>query len=288
MKTSFHHAAFTTAGGLLLAGAAAMAQGALHGLTSCSDFTPLTASAGPTIDESAPITFGNPDLRQESIADRTAQRAGLVPNSGSWDMNTLNETGWRKRRYLFTVFETGQSGVQRHDLSTGRTETIWQSPVAGGHVAFDASFWTPRGTFITAEESWCDGPTGCTSSAYGRLFEFKNPTRAPGIFDPVTATSNDGADFAHANVIPRTSHEGIQSGALTITDPRGVRSVDARNTTNLPAFKGTDYQRPEDAQVQVVDGRESLYFATTTTNEVYRMDLTNNRISVFVNRATID
>ena len=44
-------------------------------------------------------------------------------------------------------------------------------------------------------------------------------------------------------------------GALTITDPNGVTSVDARNTTNLPAFKGTDYQRPEDMQIQTLKGR---------------------------------
>ena len=29
-------------------------------------------------------------------------------------------------------------------------------------------------------------------------------------------------------------------GALTITDTNGVTSVDARNTTNLAPFKGTD------------------------------------------------
>ena len=55
-------------------------------------------------------------------------------------------------RFLFTVFETGQSGVQRHDLH-GQTDTIWFSPVSAAHVAFDASFWTPWGTLITAEEA---------------------------------------------------------------------------------------------------------------------------------------
>jgi secreted PhoX family phosphatase len=54
------------------------------------------------------------------------------------------------------------------------------------------------------------------------------------------------------------------------------------------AFKGTDYQRPEDMQIQTVAGRQYLYMTTTTTNEVYRLDLTNNRITVFANRLTID
>ncbi len=266
-------------------------------------------------------------------------------------MITVNETGPHKGRYLFTVFETGQSGVQRHDLQTGETDTIWQSPAAGGHVAFDACYWTPWGTLITAEETWETAPAGSTSP-YGRLFELKNPIDAPGIINPLAPPSNDGADFVHQNVIPRTSHEGIQfdkagnmyfidelnggnvykytsaansgqvkggqadyfaagqtfvlrvgdgntpnatgaytwvpftdangaalPGALTITDSNGVTSVDARNTTNLAAFKGTDYQRPEDMQIQTVSGVEYLYMTTTTTNEVYGLDLKNNTIS---------
>src|SRR5215510_7443332 len=86
-----------------------------------SDFAPLTSSAGPTATEAAPITFGNPNIQQASIANRSAQLAFGKPNTGSWDMNTLNETGTQSRRFLFTVFETGQSGVQRHDLKTGQT-----------------------------------------------------------------------------------------------------------------------------------------------------------------------
>ena len=41
-----------------------------------SDFTPLTSSAGPTADESEPITFGNPDFQQRSIADRDDAAGG--------------------------------------------------------------------------------------------------------------------------------------------------------------------------------------------------------------------
>ena len=343
------------AGGLILAGGVAVAGG-----TRLYDYDPLTSSAGPTTNEAAPITFGNPAFRQESIADRTTQLSDLKPNSGNWDMNTVNETGPHKGRYLFTVFETGQSGVQRHNLSTGVTETIWHSLQPGGHVSFDACYWTPWGTLITAEESWETAPGG-SNSPYGRLFELKNPIQAPGILEPLGPDSNDGAVFVHQNVIPRTSHEGIQfdragnlyfidelnggnvykytsaasldavkegsadyfaagrtsvlrvgdgntpnatgaytwvpftdgsgaglPGALTITDVRGVTSVDARNTTNLPAFKGTDYQRPEDMQIRKVGGTEYLFMTTTTTHEVYVLNLGTNTISVFASRNTRD
>jgi hypothetical protein len=305
--------------------------------------------------------LADPQFWQESIADRQSQLAAHVPNTGSWDMITVNETGPHKGRYLFTVFETSQPGVQRHDLVTGETETLWHAPATGlGYRSFDATFWTPWGTLITAEENWTTAAAG-SNSPYGRLFELKNPVDAPGITGPLTASSNEGADFVHQNIIPRVSHEGIQfdkarnmyfideldggniykytsaasfgdlmsgkqdyfaagqtfvlrvgngnvanatgsfswipitdkagrawPGALTITDLNGVRSVDGRNTTNLAAFKGTDYMRPEDMQMQTISGADYLYFTTTTTHEIYRVDLRGSTISVFADRNTID
>jgi hypothetical protein len=356
MTTLLGRVKWAAVSGLLLAGAVLAADSIRF-----SDFTPLPSSAPPGLDESAPITFGNPLFQQQSIANRQAQLFALKPNSGNWDMITTNETGPDKGRYLFTVFETGQSGVQRHDLWTGETDTIWQSPTSGGHIAFDPSFWTPWGTLVTGEEEWLTVGEVGYPQIYGRLFEFKNPTTAPAIFNPVSALSNAGAQFVHQNIIPRTSHEGIQfdadwnmyfidelnggniykytpvanrglieaghadyfaagqtfvlrvgtgntpnatgsftwvpitnrfgaplPGAVSITDANGVTSVDARNTTNLAAFKGTDYQRPEDMQIQKLKGAENLYVTTTTTNETYRIDLTHNTVSVFVNRSTID
>jgi uncharacterized protein len=355
MKMSFRRGRLATAASVLVTGSVLLADG-----TRFSDFTPLSASAGPTVNEAMPITFGNPEFRQYSIADRNTQLLLSRPNSGSWDMVTVNETGPHKGSHLFTVFETGSSGVQRTNLTSGETETIWQTPTAGGHVSFDACYWTPWGTLITAEESW-ETAAGGSTSPYGRLFELRNPLTAPGIFTPVTASSNAGADFVHRNVIPRVSHEGIQfdkagnmyfidelnggslykytpkaswgeimsgraeyfsagqtfvlrvgtgttpnatgayqwipitnvngvglPGTITITDTRGVTSVDARNTTDLPAFKGTDYQRPEDMQIQYVGGNEFLYVTTTTTHETYRLDLKRNIISVFADRNTLD
>lgn len=340
--------------------ACAVASAVAPAGTAFQNFTPLPASAGPTANEAMPITLGNPLFQQRSIADRQTQLAANVPNSGNWDMNTLNETGRDQGRYLFTVFETGSSGVQRMDRRTGQVDTIWQTPVALGHVAFDACFWTPWGTLITAEEAWATAAGG-SNSPYGRLFELRNPTIAPAILNPVTAGSNAGAEFVHANVIPRVAHEGVQfdsagnmyfidelnggsiykytsaarmkdvkrggvsyfaagqtfvlrvgdgltpnatgayqwipitdtngsamPGAITITDTNGVRSVDGRNTTELAAFKGTDYQRPEDLQIQTLKQGEFLYVATTTTHEIYRLDLRANTISVFANRNTLN
>lgn len=77
-------------------------------------------------------------------------------------------------------------------------------------------------------------------------------------------------------------------GAIAVTDGKGVTSLDSRNTANLPQFKCTDYQRPEDAQIQTIHGRQYLHVTTTTTNEVYRLDLEASTISVFSNRNSVD
>lgn len=113
--------------GVILSGSAALADGIRF-----SDFWPLPSSAAPTADEAFPITFGNPLFQQRSITDRLTELTAGKPNTGNWDMNTVNETdgGFEesKGRFLFTVWETGQAGVQRHDLRTGQTDTIWVSP----------------------------------------------------------------------------------------------------------------------------------------------------------------
>src|SRR5689334_11014 len=110
MKMSRTIAIAATLGGVLVAAGVIVADG-----TRFSDSTPLTASAGATADESAPITFGNPDFEQRSIAERNTQLADGKPNTGAWDMLTSNETGSHKGRFLFNVFEN-TAGVQRHDL----------------------------------------------------------------------------------------------------------------------------------------------------------------------------
>ena len=90
----------------------------------------------------------------------------------------------------------------------GETDTIWLSPTPFGHIAFDACYWTPWGTLITAEESWETAP-GRSHLALRPPVRTEEPDpRARHLRG--TPPSNVNADFVHRNVIPRTSHEGIQ------------------------------------------------------------------------------
>lgn len=330
--------------------AVGLALGTISAFAQTSNFSNFTAIASSvaagSLPENAPFVFGNNTWSQTSIANRSTQLANGQFNSGAWDMIDTNHTGPDAGRYLFTVFETSQAGVQRTDTVTGVTTTLWNSPVAapaaGAARSFDASRWTPWGTYLTAEESW-----GAQPQPYGRLFELTNPT---------TATAGTG-NLVHRNAVSRVSHEGLAfdknnnmyfidelnggsiyryssatpnngatyfsggtnsvlrvgdgntanatgasswvsftdasgvglAGSVTITDPNGVTAVDGRSTTNVAAFKGTDYQRPEDLEIQnLSNGQQVLYFATTTTNEVYSLNLDSGLTSRFIDRNTID
>jgi len=174
-------------------------------------------------------------------------------------MNTVNETGRRKGRYIFTVFETGQSGVQRHDRRERRTETIWQSPAPLGHVAFDACYWTPWGTLITAEESWETAPLGSTS-AYGRQFELKNPLHAAGILEPLT---EDSASTASKIFVQKKT---VEPDLAALAGGKGLTVFNRSVTAVSDEFdvKGKDVQQQSFVGVAFhgVDGTtyDAIYF----------------------------
>lgn len=302
---------------------------------------PASVAAG-ALPESAPFLLANSAWTQRSVADRATQLAAGQFNSGSWDMIDSNRSGPDAGRYLFMGFETAQAGIQRHDRLTGTTITLWQASSAGSAVAFDASRWTPFGTYLTAEESW-----GAQPQRYGRLFELINPVSASAgsgqlvhanavarvaheglafdknnnlyyidelnggsVYRYSSATPNTGAIFFNGgtnsvlrvgdgntadatgsfNWVPFTSATGAAlPGAVTITDPNGVSAVDGRASTQLAAFKGTGYQRPEDLEIQTkANGDQVLYMTATSNHVVYSINLATNRVQTFVSRATVD
>lgn len=216
--------------GLVLAGSTAFAGG-----TSFEDFTPMVGdTVAGSLPESAPFVLSSPHFSQINIASRDVTQANRF-DSGNWDMHTVNENGPQAGRFLFTVFETGQAGIQRTDLRTMQTETIWHSPAAApaldSHRSFDASRWTPWGTFLTAEESWSDSPA--TPSIYGRLFEVTNPLAAP-------------ADIVikHRDVLPRVSHEGLafdKKNNLYFIDERNNSHIFKFTSANPHADNGDDF-----------------------------------------------
>ncbi|MEQ1871072.1 MAG: phosphatase, partial [Vicinamibacterales bacterium] len=199
-------------------------------------FTPLATSATPIPvgdpAEATPITLGNENWSQRTIADRTTQNTLVAgSNSGNWDMIATNENGPNRGRYLFMPFETGQAGVQRVDLEDPNYDTRTVTIVAPGTQAFvsgDASRWTPWGAYLTGEESWGTGSTK------GRLFEVRNP---------VTAGPNEG-DFVWRNILPRVSHEGLafdRNNALYFVDELNGGSLYKFVSANPRARTGDEF-----------------------------------------------
>ena len=195
-------------------------------------FTPLSGDVGAgTLPEAAPYRLSSPHFGQHSLLARDPAQTSRF-DSGNYDMITANETGPDAGRYLFMPFETNQAGVQRMDLRAGIAVTLWASPAAApaldSYVAFDASFWTPWGGWLTAEESW-NRRSGAPSH-YGRLLEVVNP-----LADPADIK------LVHRNILPRVAHEGLAFDAR-----RNLYFIDERYNGHV--FRYTS------AQPQAKDG----------------------------------
>ena len=178
MKMPFDRTRLITAGSLLLAGTVAHRQ--RHPLSRTTRRCRARPAPLPSSTKTLPSLSVIRTSSSARSSDRNTQLAANKPNSGNFDMNTVNETGPHKARYLFTVFETGESGVQRHDLETGTTDTIWQTPDGGRsrrvrRLLLDAVGNADHRRGIVGNRGRRD-PT----SPYGRLFELKNPITAPG------------------------------------------------------------------------------------------------------------
>ena len=79
------------------------------------------------------------------------------------------------------------------------------------------------------------------------------------------------------------------AGTVVKTDPNGMSVLDGRATPNETLFLGTNFDRPEDLEIQTLeDGKQKLYVATTTNNKVFALDLANNEIKLFASQASKD
>jgi len=215
------------------------------GATNFVDFTPIVGNTVPgSLPESAPFVLSSDNFRQVNIVTRDPQQLDRF-DSGDYDMHTVNENGPEAGKYLFTVFETGQAGIQRTDLRTMQTTTIWQAANPGDQVAFDASRWTPWGAYLTGEESWSD--PGQPVSPYGRLYEVTNP-----LADPSAIV------IKQRNILPRVSHEGLafdKDNNLYFIDERNGSHIFRFRSKNPKADNGDDFfAAGETSVLRVGDG----------------------------------
>ena len=97
---------------------------------------------------------------------------------------------------------------------------------------------------------------------------------ATGAYSWIALTSATGA------ALPNT---------IVKTDGNGMPILDGRATPNVVDFVGTNFDRPEDLEIQTLaNGEQRLYVATTTNDKVFSLDLANNEIKLFASQDSIN
>lgn len=80
--------------------------------------------------------------------------------------------------------------------------------------------------------------------------------------------------------------------ALAGTVLTSFGAIDGRATADVAAFKGTEFNRPEDLELQLgADGSQTIYFTTTDTHQVFSMKLGTDgstTVNLFADRNTLD
>ena len=266
-------------------------------------FAALSSSAACTVSGGDPV---NPlvlasGFRQSIVASEPSFADAI-------DMNTENETGPERGRYLYRPTEGSVGEVSVTDLRTGSTKRIAFRP---DWESMDPIVWTPWGTLLVGEETSAqsrpapDFPQAIGGLMYELILDEHDPTVVKQIVPrpALGAKAHEGNRFDS-----RGNHYGISESnpgfifkftpdrkgdlssgqlyALKITKPDGDRTGEAewipldRQAVQIDANKvahdsgATGYNRPEDVEIGTssgrdVNGRDILYVAITgLTNPV--------------------
>jgi uncharacterized protein len=263
---------------------------------------------GLALGYSCTVPGGDPDQPlilpkkyEQTIIAREPQMAGNP------DMQTLNETGPHKGRYLYRTHEVGSNGsLSVTDLVTGVTKTAIQR---ADWESLDGIAWTPWGTIVFAEET---GEQSLPDPQYpdavgGLVYEYNPETNAVRALPAVGAKSHEGLRFdGNGNLysISETSpgfifkfvpdfHGDLSAGqlfALKVVDPDGDRTgralwipldrravaIDANAAA--AAAGATGYGRPEDVETGTSTGMSPggnnvMYVSVTNESRVLAIDL---------------
>lgn len=300
----------------------AIAVSAVVGLAeACSSDQPLALPVAPSLSQAAtngPFQFdplpastvctvagGNPVKPFVVPAGFDQVAVASEPAYGDdADMNTLNETGPRAGRYLYTAHETGGNGsLSVTDLTTGVTRTMVQR---ADWERLDPTVWTPWGTILIAEETNAAAfrDPQYPAAVAGLVYEVFPSASDPTVADSVVARpalgskSHEGMRFDPQGNLYSISERNpgyifrfvpdrrgdLSSGqlyALKVTTPTGDRTGPAewipldRAAVQVDAslegdrVHATGYNRPEDVEIATSTGNNhgganTLYVAVTS------------------------
>jgi len=223
------------------------------------------------------------------------------------DMNTVNETGPQKGRFLYRTHETTtNAGVSVTDLQTGVSHILVQR---ADWERFDGIVWTPWGTILASEEvnpSAQPDPDVPQATA-GLVYEIDPNTGASVVRPALGSMAHEGIRFGKdGNVYMATDDDpgyiykfvpdkkgNLSSGqlyALEITQDLGDRTGNGVwvaldraavqvNAVDEAAAKGaTGYANTEDVEIGTSTGSDkrgnhTLYVASSGEDRVLAIDL---------------
>jgi hypothetical protein len=223
------------------------------------------------------------------------------------DMNTVNETGARKGRFLYRTHELNAGGaVTVTDLATGATSIVAQR---ADWERFDGIVWTPWGTLLAGEET---SPSALKDpllpgAVGGHVYEINPITGAASLRAAVGARPHEGLRFDRDGNLYGISETGpgyifkfvpdhrndLSAGqlyALEIVVDQGDRTgwgqwvaldrtaVLTNSLTEAAAKGATGWTRPEDIEIGTSTGDDRrgdhiLYVAVTGEDKVLAIDL---------------
>lgn len=273
-------------------------SGGFNGFTPLASSFACTVSGGDTVN---PLSLPS-GFTQSIVASEPDVGGDAI------DMNTQNETGPQRGRFLYRPTESGVGVVSVTDLLTGQTKVIASRP---DWESFDPIVWTPWGTLLVGEEAGAQQrkDPNVPQAIGGLMYELTLDEHDPTVVTNIVARPALGAKAHEGNRFDsKGNHYGISEAnpgfifkftpdqpgdlssgqlyALKITKADGDRTGEAdwvpldRTAVQVDANKvahdsgATGYNRPEDLEIGTssgrdVNGKDILYVAITgLTNPV--------------------
>jgi uncharacterized protein len=223
------------------------------------------------------------------------------------DMNTVNETGSQRGRFLYRTHEVGSNAsVAVTDLLTGASRIVAERQ---DWERFDGIAWTPWGTLIAAEEATVSSikDPQAPDAVGGHVYEIHPTTGAVTLLRALGARSheglrfdNDGNVYGISETTPGYIYKFVpdrqrnlsrgQLYALKIVQDLGDRTgwadwvplnreaVQINSVAEATANLATGYGRPEDLEIGTSTGDDKrgnniLYAAITSEDRVLAINL---------------
>ena len=260
-------------------------------------FTPLVSSQVCTVAGGDPM---NPFTLPAGFAQTIIAAEPAFANAP--DMNTQNETGRERGRYLYRPTESGVGEVSVTDLKTGVTKLLASRP---DWESMDPIAWTPWGTLLVGEETDAQGrpdpdhPEALGGLMYEIFLTPGDPTTADSVVarPALGAKAHEGTRVdVNGNVYGISENNpgfifrlvpdrkgDLSSGqlfALKVVSPGADRTGEARwiplnrDSVRIDASAvalaagATGYNRPEDVEIGTSSGNNRggnsvLYVAVT-------------------------